>query len=225
MPRSFFGGSYMVPDAPNFNWESLESASGLNFTETQRAILVEAMHHYLRYLTAQHTAAQMKDVKHRCEGILKHTRALEDLLRLNIKNVPSDDYEINLNQAVFSLFPINIDRNTYTRLLIQLRLGATMALTRLHKEGLPGRPDKEGLDVTIRAWHAVYLEAGGSGLGCTRSGGSKKAKGPFLDLINEAFHQVIASSPHSPVKDDKPPTKDALAQRILAALKQPVPPR
>jgi hypothetical protein len=80
MPRSFFGGSYMVPDAPNFNWESLESASGLNFTETQRAVLVDAMHRYLRYLTAQRTAVQIKDVKHRCEGILKHARALEDLL-------------------------------------------------------------------------------------------------------------------------------------------------
>jgi hypothetical protein len=36
MPRTFFAGSCMVPDPPDFNWQSLEHASGLTFTETQR---------------------------------------------------------------------------------------------------------------------------------------------------------------------------------------------
>jgi hypothetical protein len=95
-----------------------------------------------------------------------------------------------------------------------------MALRQLSKEGKPGRQDKEELDAMIRAWHTIYLDAGGSGLGCIRSGGSSHAKGPFLDLIDEAFKQVITSFPQSPIKDDKPPSRDALAQRIVAALRQ-----
>jgi hypothetical protein len=221
MPRLFPGGTYMVPDAPDFNWESLEHASGLSFTAPQRAALIAAMHRYLRHLTFQRTGVRMKDVKQQCERIHKHADALVQLLSLHTKNAPSDEDQINLHQAIFSFFPYDIDSNTYVRLLIHLDLGAKKALIRLGEEGQPGRQDKEGLDVAIRAWHAIYLDAGGSGLGCTRSGGSSYTKGPFLDLIDEAFQQIITKFSESPIKDDKPPSRDALAQRILAALKQP----
>jgi hypothetical protein len=212
----------MVPDPPDFNWESLEHASSLTFTEPQRTILIDTMHRYLRYLTFQSTTVPIKDIKQRCERIHKHARALSNLLMLHPTNDSRDnDRQINFHQAVFRLFPYDIDSNTYVRLLMYLDLGAKKALIRIGKEGQPGRQDKEGLDVTIRAWHAIYLEAGGSGLGCTRSGGSKKARGPFLDLINEAFRQGIRSAPDSPLQGDIPPSPDALAQRILFALKQP----
>jgi hypothetical protein len=39
--------------------------------------------------------------------------------------------------------------------------------------------------------------------------------------MDEAFQQVITNSPETPLKDDIPPTKDALAQRILFTLRQP----
>jgi hypothetical protein len=222
MPRSLFGGSYLVPDPPDFNWEALENASGLTFTQPQRAVLVAAMHRYLRNLREERTSARPKDVKHRCDRIHKHARALVNLLSLHVKNAPSDDYEINLNQAVFSLFPLNIDRDLYIRLLIQLDLGARVALRRLREEGQPGRQDKECLEAIIRAWHVVYKQAGGKATGYTRSGSASKATGPSLDLIDLALQQVVTRSPDSPIKDDIPPTRDALAQRIRAALKRPL---
>jgi hypothetical protein len=108
MPRSFFGGTYMVPEPPNFDWKLLESTSALTFTELQRIVLVAAMHRYLRYLTVQHTTVHMKDVKRQCEGILKYASALVDLLSLHTKNAPSDESQINLHQVVFSLFPLKL---------------------------------------------------------------------------------------------------------------------
>jgi hypothetical protein len=135
MPRSNLGGSFMVPDPPHFDWELLESTSGLTFTEPQRAKLAVEMHFLLRRLTTQHATAPIKDVKNHCERIYKHAKALVDLLLLHLKNAPSDDYQINLHQAVFGLFPTNIDRDIYVRLLIHLRIGAKVALTRLRAEG------------------------------------------------------------------------------------------
>jgi hypothetical protein len=225
MPGSFFAGSCNPPDPPDFHWERLERASGLTFTESQRTALVGTMHRYLRYLEMQRAAAETKDVRRRLEGIHRHASALVDLLRLHIKNAPSDDYEINLNQAVWGSLDINIDPNIYIRLLIQLRLAGTKALTRLREEGQPGREDKTALDTTIRAWHDVYTQAGGVGRGCTRSGGSSQAKGPFLDLIDGAFQQLLASQRDSPLQHDIPPNRDALAQRILIALKRRRPAR
>jgi hypothetical protein len=140
---------------------------------------------------------------------------------LRLKNAPSDEYQINLRQATFSLFPRHIDDEIYIHALIELEAGAKQALRSLREQGQPGRQDKEGLDVTIRAWHAVYREAGGSEPGCTRSGGANKARGPFLDLLDAAFQQILAQAPQSPLKDDLPPTRDALAQRILLALRRP----
>jgi hypothetical protein len=221
MPRTFFGGTFMIPDPPAFNWEPLESASGLTFTESQRTRLIDTMHRYLRHLTIERATVHMKDVKQQCDRIYKHAYALRQLLSLHIKNAPSDEYQISLHYAVFSLFPHDINSNTYVRLLLDLEFCAQKALIGLRKQGQRGRQDKEGLDVTIRAWHILYLEAGGSGLGCTRSGGSNKARGPFLDFIDTAFQQVITNTPNTPLKDDIPPTRDALAQRILFALRRP----
>jgi hypothetical protein len=221
MPRTNLGGTYMVPEIPDFNWESLERASGLTFTEPQRRAFAAAMHKYLRCLTTQRQAVQIKDVKHHCKKILKHAEALIDLLSLHIKNAPSDEDQINFHQAVFSVFPPHIDSSSYLRLIIQLRIGATVALQNLSKKGRPGRQDKEALDVTIHACHAIYVAAGGQGFGCTRSGGSGTAKGPFLALIHEALRQIRRSSPDNPAEDDIPESKNALAQRILIALKQP----
>jgi hypothetical protein len=224
MPRVLLGGTYMVPEPPQFNWESLESVSGLAFTEEQRTAFVAAMHRYIRYLTLQSTAVQIKDIRHQCKEIFKHANALADLLSIHTKNTPRNKDPITFHQNVFSLFPTDFDSRTYLRAMIQLRLGAKIALQKLSKKGKPGRQDKEGLDVTIRACYAIYLAAGGSGSGCTRSGSSGRAKGPFLDLIAEALGQLQESSEGNLVIDDIPHTKNALAQRILVALKQSMPP-
>jgi hypothetical protein len=225
MPRNFFGGTYMVPDPPDFNWESLERASGLTFTEPQRDRLIGAMDRYLRHLTLQRVMVPTKDVKQLCERIAKQARALRQLLSVHLKNAPSDEYQINLHQATFSLFPYNINDEIYRHALMELEFGAKRALKTLREQGQPGRQDKEGLDVTIRAWHAVYRDAGGIGFGCTRSGYARKAQGPFLDLMDTALQQVIDTTPDTPLAADKPPSRDALAQRILSALKRPQTPQ
>jgi hypothetical protein len=231
MPRVNLGGPYTPPDPPEFNWESLESASELTFTEQQRMDFVAAMYRYLRYLKVQDMAAEIKDVRYHCKKILKHASALVDLLSERTKNAPSHDDnppsaddQLSFHHNVFSQFPSGFERKSYLRVMIQLRLVAISALQKLSKEGKPGRQDKEGLDVTIRACHSVYREAGGSGFGCIRSGSSGTAKGPFLVLMEEAKKQLNGSPAGNLVIDDFPRTRNALAQRILVALKQSMPP-
>ena len=51
MPRSHLGGSYMVPDPLDFDWEVLEGATGLPFTEAQRTAFVSELHRLQRCLT------------------------------------------------------------------------------------------------------------------------------------------------------------------------------
>jgi hypothetical protein len=221
MPRTFFGGTYMVPDPPEFNWEPLERAAGLTFTEPQRAELIRAMHYYIGRLTSQSVAATTKDVKQRCERIYTRTRALRQALSFSPKLASNAEYQHNLQFAVCSQFPETIDFDAYIHALVRLEGGAKLALRRVREQGQTGRQDKEHLDDMVRAWHAVYRDAGGSGLGYTRSGGAKKAQGPFLDLVDTALQQVIATTPNTPLKADMPPNRDALAQRIRAALKRP----
>jgi hypothetical protein len=227
MPRTRFARTYMVPEIPHFNWESLESASGLTFTEHQRTALMTSMHDYLCYLIEECTPIQIKDVRHQHQEILKHAKALVDLLGIRTKNtphdndrVPSDEDHLNFHHAVFSHYPPSFDSRSYLRVMIQLRLNTEIAIQNVSKEGKPGRQDKGGLDTLIRAWHRVYREAGGDGDGCTRSGSSRTAKGPFLDLIDEALGQLETHDTDSRVESDIPDTKYALAQRILAALKK-----
>jgi hypothetical protein len=142
MPRFFFAGSCMAPSPPAFNWELLERAAALTFTEPQRMALIKAIDRYLTDLATQHAAVPLKAVKQRCESIYKHTHTLINLLSLDQKNAPSAGYdELNLHQAVFGMFPFDIDRMTYIRQLIHLRIGAQKALTRLRNEGQRGRHD------------------------------------------------------------------------------------
>lgn len=226
MPRPLLvNGAYMMPDPPDFNWERLERASGLTFTESQRDRLIYAMHRCLGRLTGQSVAARTKDVKRKLERIAKQAHALRQTLSYRLTNGPSDDYQINLHYAAFSLFPHYIDENVCIHQLLALEVGAKQALRSLREQGQRGRQDKEELDVMIRAWHAVYREAGGPGLGCTRSGyakeDAKKARGPFLDLVYTACQQALAQAPYRTLSGDLPPTRDALAQRILLALRPP----
>jgi hypothetical protein len=182
------------------------------------------MHRYQRSLVAQRATAHTKDVKHRCELIYKHASTLVNLLMLHPKSEPSDNDEINLIQAVFGLFPMNIDRDIYIRQLIQLRIGAQKVLIRLRKEGQPGRPSEEALRYLIRTWHAIYLQAGGPDPGCTRSRGSSLAKGQLLDLIYAALQQVKTGPQGKMVREDIPSNRDALARLILDELKPYGPP-
>jgi hypothetical protein len=73
----------------------------------------------------------------------------------------------------------------------------------------------------IRQWHAVYIEAGGSGKGCTRSGGAKQSKGPLLDMIDAALGFVRRSPQVHLPKEAFSMSRDALAQQILKALRTP----
>jgi hypothetical protein len=111
MPRANLGGTYMVPEIPDFDWESLERASGLPFIEHQRAAFVAAMHRYLRYLKEQRKAVQIKDLRRHWQEILKHASALVDLFDLRTKNTPrigdrtpSDEDYITFHQNVFAQF-------------------------------------------------------------------------------------------------------------------------
>jgi hypothetical protein len=202
-----------------FRWKPLERASGLVFTNPQRLALVEALYHYIIYLDNRRVTPRTNDVTHRLEGIYHHADALFQLFSLHLKNEPRDDYEFNLMEAVFGELSDHVDRKTCLRLLSELRIQTRKALTRIRERARPGREGKSPLDGMIRTWHAVYQQAGGRGRGCTRSGGASQANGPFLDLIDAVFTQVIKSEKFPSLQDAIPPTRDALAQRIIAALK------
>jgi hypothetical protein len=223
MPRYPFTSVFNVPELPDLSWEPLESASELTFTEPQRAKLLAALNRYLEHLARQEATALMRDVIRQIRKFPKPAETLAELLRLHLSNAPSDERQMNRQTAVLGeIFPFDlVDPQTLARVLSQLALNARLALERLHEESERGRPRKDVLRVMIQAWHAIYIQAGGSGPGCTRSGGSSKAKGPLLDLIDGAFQQVRTSLQGSLPAEAMPPTRDALAQRILAALRQP----
>jgi hypothetical protein len=222
MPRHPFPTSYQAPHIPDLNWTPLESVSGLTFTDPQRAALVKAMNDYLTCLAEVYAVPTMRAVRKRCEDIHKHASALAPLLRLHLTNDTRDnEAQITLLQAVFGLFPIHQDRNSLSREITYLARNTAEVLKGLCRAGQPGRQRQEELRRMIRAWHVVYREAGGTGLGCWWSVNSSQHEGPFLELLDAALLQAeMASRGGLPAKKVHG-SRHGLAQMILKVVRQP----
>jgi hypothetical protein len=211
MPSSPFDFIYMPQGPPDLRWNRLEGASELNFSKSQRTALADSMSRFLYVCEAQRVTARTKPVKRHLTSIEKHTRTLLKLLSPYGKNGPTDTEETNVRHAVFGLFSSDFDRDALIRHLIKLRTDALNAL----KDGAPGPDRDEALDAMIREWHGVWRQAGGKGRGCTRSGASSTAKGPFLELLHVALQGQTNRVPESLIQ----PNRHALAQRIIAVVK------
>jgi hypothetical protein len=219
MSKYPFGASYNVPEMPDLDWTVLESVSALSFTEAQRITLITALNRHLINRTEYHATSTMKAVQRRLAQIHTHATVLERLLRLRPSDKSSIDEQMNLLQAVFGLFPIHMDRRTIAQQLTVLTRNTEVALNELRQEGQRGRPRQEGLRVLIDAWHTVYREAGGRGVGCSWSVDSSEFQGPFLDLLYVAREQVTDAFGEAFSLKMFPRSKDALAQMILKTIR------
>jgi hypothetical protein len=226
MPKRVFAGSSSLPELPDLNWACLERCSGLRFTAPQRERLLNTLNRYLENLSWYHQTPEMRDVTRKIQTL---QTCLADLQREMLLHLPSDlsgdqvNAQENLQSAVLGeTFPFErVDPTTFTDVLIEFNLNAQKALKRLPKEPADGRTPHNGLRAMIRAWHAIYIEAGGSGKGCTRSGGAKepKSKGPLLDLIDAALRFARRSPQVRLPEEAFPMSRDALAQQIIKALR------
>jgi hypothetical protein len=226
MPKRPFSGSSSLPELHDLNWACLERCAGLRFTAPQRERLLKALNRYLENLSWYHQTPETRDVTRKIQTL---QTALADLQREVLLHLTSDlsgdqlNAQDNLHSAVLGeTFPFElVDPTTFTYVLTEWNLNAQKRLKDLPKEPADGRTPHNGLRAMIRAWHAVYLEAGGSGKGCTRSGGAKelKSKGPLLDLIAAAIGFARRSPQVRLPEEAFSMTRDALAQQIIKALR------
>jgi hypothetical protein len=226
MPKRVFAGSHSLPEFHDLNWACLEHCSGLRFTAPQRERLLNTLNRHLENLTWYHQTPETKDVTRKIQKLETRLADLKSELLLHLTSDLSGeqiDAREQMQSAVLGeTFPFElVDPEAFIRVLIEFHLKAQMALNRLPKEPADGRTTHEGLRAMIRQWHAVYIEAGGSGKGCTRSGGAKQSKGPLLDMIDAALGFVRRSPQVHLPKEAFSMSRDALAQQILKALRTP----
>jgi hypothetical protein len=228
MPKRAFSGGDSPPELHDLNWACLEHCAGLQFTAPQRERLLKALNRYLENLSWYHQTPETRDVTRKIQTFQTALAALRREVLLHLTSDLSGDQmnaQDNLHSAVLGeTFPFElVDPTTFTHVLTEWNLKAQMVLKRLPKEPADGRTPHNGLRAMIRAWHAVYLEAGGQGKGCTRSGGAKepKSKGPLLDLIHTALEFARRSPQVRLPQEAFFMTPDALAQQIIKALRTP----
>jgi hypothetical protein len=226
MPKHPFAGGSSLPELHDLNWTCLEHCAGLRFTAPQRERLLKALNHYLENLSWYYQTPETRDVTRKIHTL---QTALAALQREVLRHLPSDlsgdqmNAQDHLHSAVLGeTFPFElVDPSTFIHVLIAWNLKAQQVLKRLPKEPADGRTPHHGLCAMIRAWHAVYLEAGGKGKGCTRSGGAKEptSKGPLLDVIDAALECARNSPQVRLPREAFSMSRDALAQQVLKALR------
>jgi hypothetical protein len=226
MPKRAFSGGDSPPELHDLNWACLEHCAGLQFTAPQRERLLKALNRYLENLSWYHQTPETRDVTRKIHTLQPALAHLEREVLLPLTSDLSGDQinaQGNLHAAVLDeTFPFELmDPTRFIHVLTQWNLNAQTKLKRLPKKPAGGRTPHNGLRAMIRVWHAVYIEAGGKGKGCTRIGYTKPPtlKGPFWDLIHTAL-ECAKRSPQVRLPEEAFYTsRDALAQQILRALR------
>jgi hypothetical protein len=190
VPRYPFAACIMVPDVVDLDWPPLERAARLTFSEGQRAQLLKALNRFIADILWQQLTPSVKDVTRTLESIHKYADALSHLLRLRT----SDKDQTNLHFAVLGELPVHLDVHRLVRDLMALSVGTQVAITRIRQQAQRGRSRQESLRALIRAWHAVYRQAGGKAKGYSWSYESHY-EGPFLDLLERGLAQAALACP------------------------------
>ena len=205
-----WAGAYMGDDGlSSLDWSSLEKIAGVTFTEPQRKTLLDALNRYLAGFFFQQQAPRIKALKAHLAKIETHARALRSLLA---------DSSTMAQTVLFRILPSDVaDPAAFIWVIGELGFKATAAKKEL--SGTPGRPENTSIAALIRAWLAVYREAGG-GTVCYWDHYKKKYIGRFLDLLEVAFSQANAQLSSPTVKRPAviPVTRGGLAQAIEASI-------
>jgi len=205
-----WAGTYMAPgELSSLDWLSIEKIAGVTFTEPQRKTLLAALNTYLARFSLQQQLSHIKDLKLHLKKIKTHARTLRSLL---------GDGSGTAQTALFHTFPWDMaEPLALNRLLGEWALRAERYEGEL--SGKAGRPENLILAPLIRAWFAVYQEAGGK-RGCYWHTHAKKYRGRFLDLLETAFLQASAQLCAPTVKQLSPirVPRAGLAQAILASI-------
>jgi hypothetical protein len=173
------------------DWDRLERAAKLPFTQEQRYDLLKALDSFLTESVRQSSSPSVKAFRQWVGDTKGAAQELASRLA-----VPPPEGETALAMTIRWERP---DQDLLRRLrddlyLLSLRLQAVLNETaEPHK---PGRPERWALPPLIRSWHAIYVEAGGRGRGCYRSPADQRAgkqyAGRFLDFLNLALRHAAA---------------------------------
>jgi hypothetical protein len=190
-------------------WGELEAVSKLSFTEPQRAALLTALNRFLEQVGYQYHRPSAKAVQRQLQTIERHARSLAAAL--------GDASELG-QAATYEALPSSVtDPAALIRLLHDLSLGASAA--EKSRGGRVGRPANEALPPLIRAWHAIYLAAGGTGRGCgwNELSDPPQFTGPLLDLLEMGLHQAACPLGDTPLAQAIRIPRTTLAQAIKDA--------
>jgi hypothetical protein len=209
MSDPFYTFAFTALELAALDWVELEAASKLSFTEPQRATLLAALNRFLEQVGYQYHRPSAKAVQRQLQTIERHARGLAAAL--------GDASELG-QAATYEALPSSVtDPAALIRLLHDLSLCARAAKESLR--GKAGRPPNEALPTLIRAWHAVYLDAGGTGRGCgwNELCDPPQFTGPLLALLEMGLHQAACPLGDTPLAQTIRIPRNTLAQAIKDA--------
>jgi hypothetical protein len=228
-----FAGSFNVPELSSLDWPRLEGVCRLTFTAEQRDAMLAELNSYISDAVWQHFSPPMKAVQRRLGRIESLTRKLVALISTPPSTerspqggyIPPEERDFALYQAV--LFELGVcdptDPARRQEILWELIFGAKAGRERLRTQSRRGRHPRVGLRRMIRRWHAVYKMAGGVEVGCFWSASTSQYEGPFLDLVDGTFDQVVtdhrAEFPKNFTLESLRPSRDGLAQMIVEQIR------
>ncbi len=222
MPLYAFLRTFNAPEILALDWAELEIQSGLTFSDAQRQTLLVALNHYLSEITYTHVRPAIKTVKRQLQEIEQFASALVPLLdKPQVTGLCPDQIEqaFALYEAILhECFPFeHVDPPTFVRTLVSLAQGASKALAKIRSVNLRGRPPRVGLRTLISAWHRVYQDIGGSGIGAYWFEDASQHEGPLLELLDGALRQAAMQVQTLPT-DVIRPSRNELGQVIIRTL-------
>jgi hypothetical protein len=150
-------GTQMVSELSqaDFNWTCLQKLAKLTFSNCHRQTLLAHFNTFLTDFAREQGSPHEEDVRELLEGYKMSAGALARLMWNR-----SAAGETALSYAFIHYLG---DLASLRHTLTVVARDASETLKAL--PGKAGRPKKKALHDLIRAWHAIYLEAGGTGLG------------------------------------------------------------
>ncbi len=213
MPIPLFG-SQMVSELyhADFNWRRLQRLAKLTLTESQQETLLTHFNTFLMDLAREQSSPHEEDVRRLLEGYAKSAHALALLMR--------DKSAAGETALSLALIHYPGDFASFRHAISVVASDASYALESLPRKA--GKPRKKALSDFICAWHAIYREAGGTGLGCSWSEAKGKFEGKFLFLVYLALKQgaKALTSRKDPLGLQIRRSRGGLAQAIKKALKR-----
>jgi hypothetical protein len=210
-------GAQMVSELSraDFNWTHLQKLAKLTFSNCHQETLLAHFNRFLEDLAREQGSPGEEEVRRLLEG---YATSAGDLARLMWDRSAAGETALGY-ATIHYLGDLASLRHTLT----VIARDASETLKALPRKA--GRPKQKALHDLIRAWHGIYLEAGGTGPGCSWSDTKGKFVGKFLFLLHLACRQAAQvltrrNAPIAQVICRSCRKRNALALSIKKALKE-----